>query len=87
MINRKELAEEITLRENVRRAIGVIIQRRNKQNLLERKNEEQLRDIVRSMLAEGQAAVASVAKHDSTGINTLEENHTRTIFLMLLKTR
>ena len=73
MIDRKELAEELILRENVRKAINVILHRREGKVLQENKDEAELRSIVCSMIKEGQSAVASVAKHDSTGINALED--------------
>jgi len=86
MIDRKELAEELLLRENVRKAIKVVFQRRNKQKLIEAKNEARLRSLIRTMLVEDQAAVASVAKHDSTGINALEDLLRNTNVLSVLQT-
>ena len=69
MIDRKEFAEELMLRENVRKAIRHIINKKDTKRLNE---EKKLRSIVRSLL-EGQSAVASVAKHENTGINALED--------------
>ncbi|HAI39513.1 MAG TPA: hypothetical protein DCM40_16090 [Maribacter sp.] len=69
MIERKEFTEEIMLRENVRKAIQHVL---SKRDVKQRKDESQLRDLIKNLL-EGQSAVASVAKHDSTGINTLED--------------
>jgi len=69
MIDRKEFAEELMLRENVRKAIRHIIKKKDTKRLNE---EKKLRSIVRSLL-EGQSAVASVAKHENTGINALED--------------
>lgn len=86
MIDRKELAEELILRENVRRAINVILQRRNVKALQEQKNEAQLRSLVRNLIVEGQSAVAAVAKHDSTGINALEDLLKNTNVLSVLET-
>jgi len=86
MIDRKELAEEIILRENVRKAINVILQRRDVKALQEQKNEVELRSLVRDLIAEGQSAVASVAKHDSTGINALEDLLKNTNVLSVLET-
>ena len=86
MIDRKELAEEIILRENVRKAISVILQRRDVKVLQEQKNEVELRSLVRDLIAEGQSAVANVAKHDSTGINTLEDLLKNTNILSVLET-
>tara|TARA_R110002012_G_scaffold94659_1_gene228962 strand:+ start:381 stop:1214 length:834 start_codon:yes stop_codon:yes gene_type:complete len=85
MIDRKELAEEIVLRENVRKAIKLVMGKRNTTKLHEKKEEEQLRAFIRSLIAEGNA-VASVAKHDSTGINALEDLLKNTNILSVLET-
>jgi len=69
MIDRKEFAEELMLRENVRKAIRHIKKKKETKILNE---EKKLRSVIQSLL-EGQSAVASVAKHDSTGINALED--------------
>lgn len=86
MIDRKELAEELILRENVRKAINVILQRRDVKVLQEQKNEVELRSLIRGLIAEGQSAVAAVAKHDSTGINALEDLLKNTNVLSVLET-
>tara|TARA_R110000868_G_scaffold8202_5_gene42396 strand:+ start:421 stop:1308 length:888 start_codon:yes stop_codon:yes gene_type:complete len=69
MIDRKEFAEELMLRENVRKAIRHIKKKKETKILNE---EKKLRSVIQNLL-EGQSAVASVAKHDSTGINALED--------------
>lgn len=66
MINREEFAQEMKLRENVRKAIRVIKGRTSK-------DEHNLREVVRSIIGEAQAAVTTSAKHASTGINVLED--------------
>ena len=73
MIDRTELAEELMLRETVRSAIKAVVKQRQEKKMLEQKEEDVLRDIIRSMLPEGQSAVAAVAKHGNTGINALED--------------
>lgn len=73
MINRDELRQELILREHIRGAIKVVKGRRNHRFLRERRDEKQLRVFIRDLLSEGQSAVASVARHDSTGINALED--------------
>ena len=78
MIDRKEFAEEMLLRENVRKAIRHVLKRRNNE-------ENELREVVRSLI-EGQSAVASVAKHASTGINVLEDLLKNTNVLSVLET-
>jgi hypothetical protein len=70
MIDRKEFAQELILRENIRRAITAVKRRRHKTQL----NEElQLRSMIRALMSESQTPVADKAKHDSTGINVLED--------------
>ena len=86
MIDRKELAEELLLRETVRRAIRIISTKKEARKLSEQKDESSLRGIIRSILGEGQSAVASVAKHDSTGINALEDLLKNTNVLSVLET-
>tara|TARA_R110000824_G_scaffold272088_4_gene460606 strand:+ start:206 stop:1042 length:837 start_codon:yes stop_codon:yes gene_type:complete len=86
MIDRKELAEELMLRENVRKAIKIVTRKRSALKESERADEEKLRILVRDLLGEGQSAVADVAKHDSTGINTLEDLLKNTNVLSVLET-
>ena len=82
MIDRKEFAEELMLRENVRKAIRHVLNRRETKRLNE---EKELRSVIRRLL-EGQSAVASVAKHESTGINTLEDLLKNSNLLSVLET-
>ena len=82
MIDRNEFAEELILRENVRKAIRHVLNKRNKKQLSE---EKELRRYIRDLF-ESQAAVAAVAKHDSTGINSLEDLLRNTNVLSTLET-
>ena len=86
MNDRTELAEELVLRETVRKAINVVSKQRQNRKLLVLKEETTLRQIIRSMLSEGQSAVAAVAKHASTGINALEDLLKNTNVLSVLET-
>ena len=86
MINRQELAEEMQLRESVRKAIRIVNKKRNKKRVQEHKNEKKLRLIISSILKEAQSAVAAVAKHDSTGINALEDLLKNSNLLSVLET-
>ena len=85
MIDRKEFKEELMLRENVRKAIRFVRNRRKGAAQKALQEEKQLRRIVRDIMAES-AAVASVAKHDSTGINALEDLLRNTNVLSTLET-
>ena len=82
MIDRKEFAEELMLRESVRKAIRHVLNKRETKRLNE---EKELRSVIRRLL-EGQSAVASVAKHESTGINTLEDLLKNSNLLSVLET-
>lgn len=85
MIDRKEFKEELMLRENVRKAIRFVRNRRKGAAQKALQEEKQLRRIVRDIMTES-AAVASVAKHDSTGINALEDLLRNTNVLSTLET-
>ena len=49
MFNRKDIAEELLLRENVRKAVRHVIKRRRESIL---KEEKQLRSIISSLITE-----------------------------------
>jgi hypothetical protein len=86
MNDRSELAEELVLRESVRKAISVVVRQRKKKKILEYRENRELRGIIRRMIGEGQSAVASVAKHANTGINALEDLLKNTNVLSVLET-
>jgi hypothetical protein len=69
MIDRTEFAGELLLREQIRKAIRIISQKR----ALRETKERELRDIIQDLLTEAQAAVTTTAKHANTGINMLED--------------
>jgi hypothetical protein len=73
MIDRNEFIEELLLRENIRKAIGIVKERRRCRKLEENNQEIELRNIIRELLGEAQTAVSTTAKHANTGINTLED--------------
>jgi len=86
MIDRQELAEELLLRENIRKAIGVVSRRRRVREMAMLAEEAELRGVIRDLITEGQSAVAAVAKHDSTGINALEDLLRNSNLLSVLET-
>jgi|3_EtaG_2_1085321.scaffolds.fasta_scaffold08185_2 hypothetical protein len=73
MIDRTEFMNEQILRENIRKAIKIVSQRRDQRVLVERQQEEELRIIVRGLISEAQSAVSTAAIHDNTGLNALED--------------
>jgi hypothetical protein len=86
MIDRKELANELILRESIRKAIKIVSNTRKIKISEGRRDEFKLREIINNVIKEAQAAVASVAKHDSTGINALEDLLKNTNVLSVLET-
>ena len=86
MIDRQEFAEELLLRENIRKAIGVVSRRRRDRDTAMLAEEAELRGVIRDLITEGQSAVAAVAKHDSTGINALEDLLRNSNLLSVLET-
>ena len=86
MIDRKELAQELILRENIRKAIKIVQRKKDIQRLNVLKEEKILRGLLRTLIKEGQSAVAGVAKHDSTGINALEDLLKNSNILSVLET-
>ena len=82
MIDRKELANEILLRQHIRGAIRIVSERRGA-----RRNQENiLREHIRILIAEAQTAVSTQAKHANTGINTLEDLLRNSNILSVLET-
>jgi len=73
MNDRTQFAEELILRENIRKAITIVSKRREKKILVEAAMEEELRILVRGMINEVQSAVSTIAIHDNTGLNALED--------------
>ena len=73
MINRNNFVAEMLLREQIRKAIKIVSQKRIERGTKERREESELRDIIGILIQEAQTAVSTTAKHASTGINTLED--------------
>jgi len=86
MFDRNEFAKEILLREHIRKAIKIVSSRRKERLIESAAHEAQLRDEIRTLIDEGQSAVAAVAKHDSTGINALEDLLRNSNLLSVLET-
>ena len=86
MFDRNEFAEEILLRENIRKAIKIVSRKRSDRQARTLAEEADLRAVIRDLITEGQSAVAAVAKHDSTGINALEDLLRNSNLLSVLET-
>ena len=70
-LKRKQLSEELLLRENIRKAIKIIKRKKSEEKRQIALEEKMLRNIVRKLLTEDN--VSNVAPNQSTGINVLEE--------------
>ena len=68
MIDRNEFIEEQLLRENIRKAIKVV---RNKKEKIALQEDQMLRSVIRKMLMEEKTPVADETPHEKTGINYL----------------
>ena len=68
-IDRQELVEELLLRENIRKAIKVVLKRKEDSKNREMLEEEKLREVIRMLIKEE----AAEAPSESTAINVLEE--------------
>jgi len=85
MVKRQELAEEIRLRKNIRRVIGVVIEKRQETRVKTLKEERQLRGAIRKLINEADPAVSTAAVHRNTGINALEDLFKNTNLLTTLR--
>jgi len=83
MIDREEMIEEMKLRQQVRKVIGIVMERRQNRKAQQQLQEQELRGIIRSLLQE-KNAVANTAIHSSTGINSLEDLLKNTNLLSVL---
>ena len=68
MIDRNEFIEEQLLRENIRKAIKVV---KNKKENIALQEDQMLRSVVRKMLMEEKTPVGDDTPHEKTGINYL----------------
>ena len=71
MIDRNQLAEELKLRKQIRKAIKIVKERRKKSEKAAIHEEQQLRNVIRKLIKE--AEVSTAVPQRSTGINVLED--------------
>ena len=81
--DRKELAEEILLREHIRKAIKIVKKRKFESNLKQLNEEKELRRIIRKLIIQ---EAKKVPKWDSYGKNNLDVMFMKTNFLDALET-
>lgn len=79
MINRSKFAEELILREHIRKAISIVSKRREDKKILQ---EQELRNVIRSMITEAK----KIAVYDSTGKNELNIFLLNSSFLSTIET-
>ena len=82
MIDRKEFADELKLREHVRAAIRVVRTQRQAKTLEVQQQEETLRSLIRELISEAK----KIATYDNTGKNELNIFLLNSSFLSTLET-
>ena len=75
MIDRHAFADELLLREHIRNAIKVVLERKRQKNMELLEEEEKLRTVIRELILTEAAASGGTPEtpHRSTGINVLED--------------
>jgi len=72
-IDRTEFMEEQLLREHIRKAINIVLDKNEKKAKAQLNEEKQLRTVIRKLILQEKEAVADESPHNSTGINVLED--------------
>ena len=73
MIDRQEFAEELVLRESIRKVIKIVLEKRRKEDKQQLNEEKQLRSIIRKLIIVEASDVSKETPHENTGINVLED--------------
>lgn len=72
-IDRTEFMEEQLLREHIRKAINIVLDKNEEKAKALLNEEEELRTVIRNLILQEKEAVADESPHNSTGINVLED--------------
>ena len=72
-IDRTEFMEEQLLREHIRKAINIVLDKNEEKAKAQLNEEEELRTVIRKLILQEKEAVADESPHSSTGINVLED--------------
>ena len=72
MIDRHEFAEELVLRESIRKVIKIVLEKRRREERGQLLEEKQLRSLIRKLIIT-EAEVSDETPHENTGINVLED--------------
>jgi len=73
MIDRQEFAEELVLRESIRKVIKIVLEKRKREEKQQLGEEKELRSIIRKLIITEAADVSDETPHQNTGINVLED--------------
>ena len=73
MIDRQEFADELILRENIRKVIKLVLEKHKKEDKERLLEEHQLRNIIRKLVITEASSVSDEIPHRSTGINVLRD--------------
>jgi hypothetical protein len=73
MIDRQEFADELVLRESIRKVIKIILEKRKREEKQQLNEEKQLRGIIHKLIVTEAGKVSTKTPHRNTGINVLED--------------
>tara|TARA_Y100000034_G_scaffold95661_1_gene116270 strand:+ start:208 stop:1011 length:804 start_codon:yes stop_codon:yes gene_type:complete len=73
MIDRQEFAEELVLRESIRKIIKIVLEKRKREEKQQLNEEKELRSIIRKLIITEAAEISDETPHENTGINVLED--------------
>tara|TARA_Y100000310_G_scaffold311315_1_gene357481 strand:+ start:340 stop:1212 length:873 start_codon:yes stop_codon:yes gene_type:complete len=73
MIDRQEFADELILRESIRKVIKIVLEKRKREEKQQLNEEKQLRSIIRKLIITEAGKVSTKTPHRNTGINVLED--------------
>jgi len=85
MISREELAHELLLRRQIRKAIKIIEKRKNDEQIEQLNEIMTFRDVIGDLILEAASEDPEISPHDSTGISRLRAMLTGSNFLKDLK--
>ena len=73
MIDRQEFADELVLRESIRKVVKLVLEKRNREQKEQLLEEQRLRGIIRRLILVEGSGVSDDIPHQSTGINVLRD--------------
>ena len=71
MIDRQEFADELVLRECIRKVVKIVLEKREREEKEQLLEEQHLRGIIRKLIITEASNVSDETPHESTGINVL----------------